>query len=414
MNRQVSIVHYAAPPITGGVESTIYHHARLLNDAGYTVDVIAGRGEPFYPGVCFNKIPEIDSRHPRVQAVGQELAAGEVTDQFYRLRDDLVRQLRPILARGAVCIVHNGITLHKNLALSAALRQLTDDSVCRMIAWSHDFAWQDPLYTDSLHPGQPWDLLRDAWPGIHYVVVSEHRREQLAGLLDLPPESIRVITPGVDIYQFLEIGPLVQALATELDLLSADPIMLLPARITRRKNIEFAVRITAALRSEKPYATLIVTGPPGPHNPKNADYLASLSDLRASLDLQGCVHFLYEHGQGGEPLNLPDDAIASFYRLADLLLFPSRREGFGIPVLEAGLGRLPVFASAIPSVQESAGEFGHLFDPNGDPIAVARQIANFLNTDQAYRLRRKVIERFTWQALVTQQLIPLIEETVSQ
>ena len=47
MTTRVAILHYAAPPIVGGVESTIYHHARLLAGAGYAVTVIAGRGAPF-------------------------------------------------------------------------------------------------------------------------------------------------------------------------------------------------------------------------------------------------------------------------------------------------------------------------------------------------------------------------------
>jgi glycosyltransferase involved in cell wall biosynthesis len=412
--KRVSILHYAGPPIIGGVESTIYHHARLLSDAGYKVEVIAGRGEQFHPSVRYRGIPEIDSRHPRVQMVAQQLAEGTLTEDFNRLRDELSRKLHPILDLSAACIVHNALTLHKNLALTAALRQLSDEGVCRMIAWSHDFAWQDPLYIPDLHPGQPWDLLREPWPGVQYVVVSEHRRERLAELLNLPPESICVATPGIDIYQFLRVGSLVQTLAINLDLLAADPLMLLPARITRRKNIEFAIQVTAALRVEKPLTTLVVTGPPGPHNPKNAAYLTSLRHLRASLGLKDQVHFLYEHGQDGKPLNLPDEAVGDFYRLSDLLIFPSQREGFGIPVLEAGLTRLPVFAAAIPSIQGSVGELGHLFDPNGDPKTVARQIASFISTDDAYRLRRRVIDRFSWQALVTGLLIPLIEEAELQ
>lgn len=42
---RVAILHYAAPPIVGSVESTIYHHARVLAQAGYDVGVIAGRGD---------------------------------------------------------------------------------------------------------------------------------------------------------------------------------------------------------------------------------------------------------------------------------------------------------------------------------------------------------------------------------
>ncbi len=408
--RRVSILHFAAPPVVGGVENTIYHHARLLAGAGYPVEVIAGRGKEFLPDVPFHCIPEIDSRHPQVEEIGRELAQGRVSPRFQALTQTLVNRLAPILAQSRVCIVHNVMTLHKNLPLTAALRQLSTGTGCRFIAWCHDFAWLDPLYIPGLHPGEPWDLLRTAWPGVRYVVVSEHRQARLAGLLNIPADQIAVVTPGVDAAEFLQLSPLVQGLISRLDLLNAEPLLLLPARITRRKNIEFAIRVMGEIKREKPRASLVVTGPPGPHNPKNAAYLAELNELKERLDLNRQVHFLYQQGEGEEPLLLSDREVAQFYRLADGLLFPSRREGFGIPVLEAGLARLPVFASGIPPVIESGAEFTRRFDPEGDPGAVARMMLAYLAQDDSYRLRKRVLSRFTWQAIVSNQVIPLIEE----
>jgi glycosyltransferase involved in cell wall biosynthesis len=406
----VAILHYAGPPLVGGVEITIYHHARLLAQAGYDVHIIAGRGEPFHPQVTFHHIPEVDSRHPEVLAVGQALAEGQVPPAFTPLRDRLVSRLRALLVDTDVCIVHNAITLHKNLPLTAALRRLADESVTRFIAWCHDFAWQDSLYTPDLHPGEPWDLLRTPWPGVRYVVVSAHRRERLAALLDLPEDQVEVVNPGVDMAEFLKLEPTTRHLLKKLDLLAADPLLLLPARITRRKNIEFAVRVTAALTRQKPQATLVVTGPPGPHNPTNVAYLEALQALRGELGVTARVHFLYEHGDNGQPLHVSDVMMADLYHLADLLLFPSRREGFGIPVLEAGLARLPVFAAGIPSVQESASDLAYLFDPEGDPVAIAEAIAAHLAADRAYQLRRHVLSQFTWRAILERRLLPLIQE----
>jgi glycosyltransferase involved in cell wall biosynthesis len=187
--------------------------------------------------------------------------------------------------------------------------------------------------------------------------------------------------------------------------------MLLPARITRRKNIEFALQVTAALKEQFPQANLLITGPPGPHNPKNIAYLQSLKALRSELGLDEQVHFAYEQGAGDEPLHLPDAVIADLYRLSDLLLFPSLREGFGIPVLEAGLARVPVFAADIAPVRESSGDYAHLFDPQGDPNAVAAAIANHLKSDTAHHLRQRVLEYFTWQRILENDLIPLIQHT---
>ncbi len=408
MSYRVAILHYAAPPIVGGVEVTIYHHARLLADRGYDVSVIAGRGATFHPRVTFHLVPEVDSRHPDVLAIAGELAQGRVPDGFASLRDRIAARLHELLSETNAVIVHNAVTLHKNLPLTAALRLLVDARAIHLIAWCHDFAWQDELYTPEMHPGYPWDLLRTPWPGVRYVVVSHHRREMLARLLGLPEQEIAVVTPGVDVAEFLKLEPETRRLVVELRLLDAEPLMLLPARVTRRKNIEMGIRITAALSDLMARPVLIVTGPPGPHNPSNIAYLNYLRDLRRQLGVDDRVHFLYEYGEDESPLHVTDAMMSDFYQLADLLLFPTRREGFGIPVLEAGLTRLPIFAADIPPIRESAGNLAYRFDPDDDPAMVARAIAERLSRDPAYRMRRRVLREFAWEQIIEEKVIPLL------
>ena len=408
--KRIALLHYSGPPIIGGVESTIATHARMLTRTGYDITVIAGSGKPFDRLVKYHVIPEIGSRHPKVLAIGKELAAGKVTRDFEQFKDGILNLLRPLLNQFDVVIVHNAITMHKNLALTAALNQLSKAKQPRFIAWCHDFAWLDELYIPELHPGLPWNLLRRPWPGVKYVVVSHHRLAMIVNLLQIPESAVSVITPGMEVGEFLGLSPLVANLIDKLDLLRAEPLMLLPARVTRRKNIEFAIRVTACLQSTLPRATLIVTGPPGPHNPKNLAYLETLNNLKDDLGLKERVFFLYEQGEPGKPLQMPYSAVAELYRISDLLLFPSQREGFGIPVLEAGLTRIPVFAASIPSFHESMGDYATFFDPNGDPQIVASRIHQFLATNSAYKLRHHTLEHFSWQSIIHQQIIPLIEE----
>lgn len=411
---RVAILHYAGPPVVGGVEATILHHARWLAEHGHHVAVIAGRGDVFHPRVPFHHVPEVDSRHPEVLAVGKALARGEVPSEFTTLRSRIGERLQPLLANVDVAIVHNALTLHKNLPLTAALHALNEAHVTKLVAWCHDFAWMDELYLPELHSGYPWDLLRTRWPGVRYVVVSQHRRRQLAQLLDMPEEAIAVVPPGVDVAAFLKWEPETRRLVEKLRLLDAAPILILPARITRRKNIEFAIRVLGALKPTFPRCVLVVTGPPGPHNPTNIAYLNHLRALSAELGVRNQVLFLYEHGPDERPLHVTDAMMSDLYQLADVLLFPSKREGFGIPILEAGLARIPIFAADIPPVQESAGPWAIRFDPAGSPEAVAHHIAERLRDDPTYHMRRRVLAHYTWDRIMGGRVVPLLQDVIAE
>ena len=74
---KIALLHYSAPPVVGGVESVLGHHARLLADAGHEVRIVAGRGEQIDPRIPFIHLPMADSRHPEVLAVKAELDRSE-------------------------------------------------------------------------------------------------------------------------------------------------------------------------------------------------------------------------------------------------------------------------------------------------------------------------------------------------
>jgi glycosyltransferase involved in cell wall biosynthesis len=407
----IAILHYAGPPTIGGVESTIAAHARVMAADGHRVRIVAGRGEAPDPRVEMFAEAFLSSRGAEVELVARELAAGRAGPAFEALAAQIADQLVVALEGVDVAIVHNVLSLHKNLAFTAALHRLhAAGGAPRLLAWCHDMAWLDPLYTPDLHDGYPWDLLRTAWPGVRYVVVSHDRRAMLADLLGLPADQIAVVMPGVDLAAFLKLEPETIALAERLDLLRADPLLLLPARITRRKNIELAVAVVGALRRMGMRPRLVVTGPPGPHNPANAAYLAQLQVLQRESGAEGCVTFLYESfvDSAGRPRPVSDAMLADLYKLADGLLMPSRSEGFGIPILEAGLAGLPIFSSDIAPFRETAGGAALLFDPVAPPAEVAARISAALRADARAALRRRARTDYTWEAIYRRSIVPLL------
>jgi len=399
---RLAILHYAAPPTIGGVESTIAAHARLFADHGYAVKIIAGRGEPFDARVSLETIPHLDSRDASVEQVNRELARGAVTPAF----DALVMTIRHALARALadvdICLAHNIATLHKNLALTVALREVARAGPPRLIAWCHDFAWDDPVYASEIRAGFPWDWMRQRWDGVRYVVVSHARRRELARLLAMSEDDIAVVPPGVDALEFLGVSATTARWVRDLALLDAAPLLLLPARVTRRKNIELAIAITAALRDLGHAPKLLVMGPLGPHNPANVAYRDELRAQQDALRVRDRVIFLHEYGAVDEATR------RDLYLLADALLFPSAREGFGIPILEAGLARLPIFCADIPVLRESARADAHYFALDASPAQIAQQIADVLARDARYRLKQRVVREYAWERIFAERIEPLV------
>jgi glycosyltransferase involved in cell wall biosynthesis len=398
----IALIHYSAPPVVGGVESVLAQQARLMAQAGHTVRILAARGAPISDQIQFISLPLIDSRHPRVLAAKAQLDRGTVPDDFEPLTSEITRELQTALTGADVLIAHNVCSLNKNLMLTAAIQRLDRP---RKILWHHDLAWTTPRYQAELHDGYPWDLLRTDW-GARHVVVSELRQRELAELLHIPLESIAVVPNGIDQAVFFKLSPITLSLLQQIDLTRAAPILLLPVRLTPRKNIELALHALAAVRRELPEAILIVTGPLGPHNPANAAYFARLKDLRAELNLSGAAIFLAELND----TYLPDDVIADFYRLADALFMPSREEGFGIPVIEAAFSRLPVFCADIAPLRALGQTDAAYFSPDDDPDRVARLIADRLQRDVVYQFAVRARRSFAWDNIYRTHLAPLLEE----
>jgi glycosyltransferase involved in cell wall biosynthesis len=102
-----------------------------------------------------------------------------------------------------------------------------------------------------------------------------------------------------------------------------------------------------------------------------------------------------------------DEDLPDLYRGAQLLVFPSLYEGFGLPILEAMASGVPVITSTTASMPEVAGDAAILVDPH-DPRAVAEGMARVLAGDQ---VRQTLIERglrraqrFTWDSVAQKTL----------
>ncbi len=401
----IALVHYTAPPVVGGVERVLARHAILMADAGHDVRVVVGRGESPDLRCRLVEIPLMDASHPTIERLQFDLAAGTVPPGFGDAVATLRTALTEALAGADVAIVHNVCSLGLNLALTTALREVIDGGTPpRLVIWHHDLAWTSSSYRSTLHDGPPWDLLREAWPGALQVVVSEARRHDLAGLTGLRPESIAVVPNGLDVPGLLRLEPRSAEVLAWADLSGLEPLLLMPARMTPRKNIEFALRVIAAIRSAGRPAGLIVTGPVDPHRPAERDLVGQLLALQAVLGLDRAVRFL-----ATEPEGAPSDAIVGdLYRIADALFLPSLDEGFGLPILEAGAHRLPIICADLGTLRSLAGDSASYISTDDGPAVVAARVLDRLEPDRVLGFARRVRREYSWEAIYRSRIAPLL------
>lgn len=411
--KSVGILHYSAPPVIGGVEAVMKAQAVEFLRAGYSCTIISGRGEQssFPAGTKFISIPEIDSNHPEIQLASQELELGRVPGNFAELEKKLVQKLEPLFETLDHLIVHNVLTKHFNLPLTKAIHRLNEQgSIKHLIAWCHDFTWTSPSSRSKVHAGDPWGLLKTKWADTDYVTISNERQQTLATLFGCPVEDIPVIYNGVDPEQLLGLSDLGWGIIQRLGLLDSDINVLMPVRVTRAKNIEFAIEVAAALKEKGLEPKFVITGPPDPHDAGSMEYFQSLKDYRDRLGVGVNVRFIFDSGsETGDSLMIDERVVGELYRISDMMFMPSHREGFGMPVLEAGLVNIPVLSREVPAAAEIAGKDALIFSEEDSSVQVAAMIAEFLQDSMTARFRRRVRRDYSWQAIFENDLRPILD-----
>ncbi|MFC7071581.1 glycosyltransferase family 4 protein [Halovenus rubra] len=191
-----------------------------------------------------------------------------------------------------------------------------------------------------------------------------------------------VIANGIDEQQFCPEGP-------ESEHLHSDtPSVLFVGRLVEGKNPHDAIKTIAAVREEHPNATLYIVG--------NGPLLTDLEETVRKHNLETAVEFL---GQ------IPYDDMPPLFRAADVLLLPSRAEGFPRVVMEAMASETPVVCSALDQVTDAVDGAGYTV-PIGDVTQMSKKTTQLLadqelQNEYGTEGRTTVETEFSWSDTVS-------------
>ena len=395
---KIALLHYSTWPEMGGVENVLRDQANMLRRAGHEVKVLTGAGLDLEEGYEFVLVPELAPDFELNKSVRAVLERGQSDQNFSQYRSVLVEALKKALAGVDVTFVHNVFTLHLNLALTRALYDLAPTH--KMVAWTHDLTATNSDYALPNPTQPPWNLMRTSSPDVTYVATSDLRAAELKGKLK-PPVSAQVIPNLVDPERLFNLSPEMCESLVSLAIPWRDFVFLLPAPVMVRKNIDFAIEVIKKLYEEGRNPLLLITGAKIAHSPASEHYGAF---LRQSLppELQNHVAFASDF------FVVYDDIMRDLFLLSDCLLFPSKQEGFGLPVLEAALHRMPVWCQDIPAFRALGGLGTFLLDD----LAKVPEAVAWLENQPTFRQQRRCRRLFDPAIIYSKYYEPLLASLV--
>ncbi|MGB9071629.1 MAG: glycosyltransferase family 1 protein [Terriglobales bacterium] len=242
-------------------------------------------------------------------------------------------------------------------------------------------------------------MIRAAARKAHKVItISEHSKSDLVNHLGIAEEKIAVIYPAIDrnVFKPEQADGAIAAVKHKLGI--ERPYIFYTGTHDPRKNLATLLRAYRRLARGKDFQLVIG----GPVDPRRQDLYREFADMVADRHVILCG-------------SLAETDLPLMYCGADLFVFPSKYEGFGLPPLEALACGVPVACSSATSLPEVVGDAAITFAPENTDELVSVMEAILGSPTLAADLRRRALVRagrFSWDT-AAQQVMQVYKEVSS-
>ena len=344
---------FVEPGEVGGSEALLTNLVRAVAASGQELFVAAMQG--------------FRSAHPDIESIAHVVEV-PWRSNYRSLRIPAEHSWLPLMARRRhLDLLHHGVGTAPFV------------KVLPTVVTIHDIQYRH--YPEYFHPLKLAWLRANVPFVVHHsevvTVPSQSVREDILTTFDADPTRVVVVPFGSEGLLVPTAGASVVRDRHRLE----RPFFYFPGRSYPHKNHRFLVEAFAPLADR---ADLVFTGPPGPRDAEIAETAGRLG-ISAAVRQLGLV---------------PRPELTALYEAALALAWPSRFEGFGIPVLEAMSAGCPVVASDATAIPEVVGGAGILLSPDdtaGWTAALGRILSDpALREDLVARGRERVRE-FSWE-----------------
>lgn len=238
------------------------------------------------------------------------------------------------------------------------------------------------------------------------ATVSEYSKKQIVEYFILPESRLRIISEGArPVFKVLEQTEETFETLARHGLKPNEKFLLYVGGISPHKNLAVLINAFEKISVNQTDVKLVLVG-----DYKDDPFFSAYPSLKkqvAELKLEDKVIFTGF---------IPDEDLAQLYNTAQLLVFPSLEEGFGLPAIEAMSCGTPVAASNCSSLPEVLGEAGRFFDPR-NVSNMAELIGRILADEQERKAMRETglarAEQFMWKKAAEDTLL-IFNELVNE
>ena len=358
------------PRVVGGISRVVYDLSHRLIKDGHEVTVVTYRdGEvPYYEDDKGVKVYRVDN---------YMIQPNNFIDWILQLNFNMVERASQIIAeQGKFDVIH----AHDWLVANAA-KTLKHSFDIPIVATIH--ATEAGRNSGIREPNQKWMLTYEA---NEVIVNSNYMKSEVQRLFGLPFEKINVVPNGVNLNKF-----------TGMDrdysfrrkyAMDNEKIILFMGRLVYEKGVQNLIAAMPKVLASYHDAKLVIAGKGG-----------MLDELKAQADYLGISNKVYFAGY----MNGKD--VERMYKAADISVFPSTYEPFGIVALEGMLAERPIVVS-------DAGGLGEIVEHRvtgmksycGNPNSIADSILELLFNPElcdniVKNAKIKVKENYNWQKI---------------
>lgn len=274
------------------------------------------------------------------------------------------------------------------LPIKAKKRLVTIHDIFHL-AFFHTLSWKQKIYAR---------LLLNAAVRLsdHIITVSEFSKSEIIKYLKVNPEKISVIPNGVNHEQFKIIDDAVIRKNVQERYQLPKKFMLYVGNIKPHKNLLSLIKAFARVKDQLPAVDLVIVG-------KKEGFITADHALFTFLEQDKSLanRVVFTGYVASEDLPV-------LYNLADLFVFPSLYEGFGLPPLEAMACGCPLLVSDRASMPEICGENAHYVDPT-DINSLSLKIKEIIGLKKEHQNKFiksgiDMASSYTWEKSLTKHI----------